>query len=216
MTGRTILLIGPPGAGKTTIAGQLAQVTGVAVIATGQQLRTEIRAQSALGQRIEPLLEQGQLAPDSVMAELMRNWLQRIPIDQDCLLDGYPRSVAQAHMLETILADLDRRVDAVIVLTLDEASIVHRLSGRRICRRDDGQDIILHIDDTAKIAQCLARGVTLVQREDDHPDVIRTRLRLYEQETAPVLAYYTGRVHVHYVNADQPTPAIVNLIRDII
>lgn len=216
MTGQTILLIGPPGAGKTTIAGQLAQATGMAVIATGQQLRDEIRAQSALGRRIEPLLEQGQLAPDSVMAELMRNWLQRIPIDQDCLLDGYPRSVAQAQVLETILADLGRQVDAVIVLTLDEATIVHRLSGRRICRRDDGQDITVHIDDTAKIAQCLAQGSTLVQREDDHPDVIRKRLRLYEQETAPVLNYYTGRVPVHYVNADQPPTAIVTLIRDII
>ncbi len=213
MTAPTILLIGPPGAGKTTIATQLVRETGIAMIATGQQLRTEIRAQTPIGQQIGALLEQGQLVPDSLMAELMRSWLHAIPPSQPCLLDGYPRSVAQAQMLEALLAEQGRQVDAVMVLDLGEATIIHRLSGRRVCHSPDGGDVTLHIDDAETVAQCVARGGVLLQRDDDQPEVIHARLQLYEQATAPVLDFYIARGLVHHVNAEQPLPAIVAAIR---
>ncbi|WP_322496542.1 nucleoside monophosphate kinase [Chloroflexus sp.] len=216
MTAPTILLIGPPGAGKTTIATQLARETGMAIIATGQQLRAEIRDQTPIGQQIGALIEHGQLTPDALIAELMRSWLHAIPPAQPCLLDGYPRSVAQAQMLETLLAEQGRQVNAVIVLDLSEATIIHRLSGRRVCRSPDGRDVTLHIDDTETVAQCLARGGVLLQRDDDQPDVIRARLQLYEQATAPVLDFYAARGLAHHVNADQPPPAIVAAIRAVL
>jgi len=216
VTAKTIVLIGPSGSGKTTIATQLAQATGMAIISTGQQLRAEIHAQSTLGRQIEPLLEQGQLAPDEVMAELMRSWLRAIPPSQDCLIEGYPRSIAQACMLDTILAELGRQLHAVIVLELDGTEIVRRLSGRRIWHKLDGQEETIHIDNATKMAQYLAEGGTLSQREDDQPAVIRARLRIYEQQAKPIIDYYETHVPIYRIHADQSPAAIVAAIRDII
>jgi len=216
VTAKTIVLIGPSGSGKTTIATQLAQATGMAIISTGQQLRAEIHAQSTLGRQIEPLLEQGQLAPDEVMAELMRSWLRAIPPSQDCLIEGYPRSIAQARMLDTILAELGRQLHAVIVLELDGTEIVRQLSGRRIWHKLDGQEETIHIDNATKMAQYLAEGGTLSQREDDQPVVIRARLRIYEQQAKPIIDYYETHVPIYRIHADQSPAAIVAAIRDII
>lgn len=188
----------------------------MAVIATGQRLRAEVHAQSSIGKQIAQLLEQGQFVPDTLMADLLRLWLRDISPAQACLLDGYPRTINQAKMLDTILAELGRQLNAVIVLDLSAETIIHRLSGRRVCRTPDGDDIVLHIDDTTAVADCLARGGVLLQRDDDRPDVIRARLHLYEYETTPVLHFYTMRNLVHYIDAEQPPATITRAILAIL
>ncbi len=216
MSAHTLLLIGPPGAGKTTIAAHLAQTTDIAIIATGHQLRAEIEAQSPLGRQLEPLLEQGYLAPDAIMTELMRAWLKAIPPERDCLIDGYPRSVNQALTLTKLLTESGRRIDAVIVLDLSESAILHRLGGRRICRIAGQPDRTLHVSETEAVARCLAQGGVLIQRDDDRPAVIRARLELYQREIEPILQFYADQGVIHHIDAEQPVAAIVSNIQAVL
>ncbi|NTW04250.1 MAG: nucleoside monophosphate kinase [Oscillochloris sp.] len=196
-------LIGPPGAGKSTISDILIQRIPLAVIATGKQLRHEIATGSLIGREIAPLLEQGHFAPDSLMDRLMRNWLAEVPQRQGFLLDGFPRSVQQALALEGMLADLRRPLDAVIALELSADETVRRLSGRRICV-GIGEPFTLHIDDIATVERCLVSGGTLTQRDDDAPKVILERLRVYAHETAPLINFYQRREMLTHVDAHGP------------
>jgi adenylate kinase len=195
-----LVLIGPPGSGKSTVAAGLRGQIPLTVIATGSRLRREIDAGTTMGLLIEPLLEQGHFAPDPLMLTLMREWLGAVPADQGILLDGFPRSVNQAEVLTTLFAELGRQLHAVIALELDVETAVQRLGGRRICRC--GSDsFVLHIDDAAAVARCQERGGRLEQRDDDHPDVVRERMRVYFAETAPVLDFYTNRGFLIRVDA---------------
>jgi adenylate kinase len=196
-----LVLIGPPGAGKSTIAGRLKSAIPLTVIATGSLLRREIDAGTTMGLLIEPLLDQGHFAPDALMEPLMREWLGAVPVDQGILLDGYPRTVHQAEALSRIFCELGRSLHAVIALDLDVEAAVKRLGGRRICR-GGGESFVLHIDDTAAVARCTERGGRLERRDDDAPDVVRERMRVYAAETAPVLDFYTAAGLVTRVAAD--------------
>jgi adenylate kinase len=202
-----LVLIGPPGAGKSTISDLLVGHLPLAVIATGKRLREEIAAGTAIGREIGPILEQGHFAPDSLMDRLMREWLGRIPAGQGFLLDGFPRTVPQARALEDMLADLGRPLDAVVALELGDDEAVRRLGGRRICM-GGGEPFTLHIDDAEALARCAARGGSLTRRDDDAPDVILERLRVYADETEPLIAFYRQRGLLTSVDAGG-TPAEV-------
>ncbi len=203
----TLVLIGPPGSGKSTIAAELGRSINLTTIATGKRLRDEIASGSPIGLEIEPLLEKGHFAPDSLMDRLMREWLAQVPPETLVLLDGYPRSTHQALALEKMLADLDRPLRLVIALEVDDATLVQRLSGRRICE-SGSEPFILHIDDQEAVARCTTMGGSLVQRDDDQPAVITERLAVYGRETEPLIELYGHNGLLRPVDA-QGTPAEV-------
>jgi adenylate kinase len=212
-----IVLLGPPGAGKSTISEALALEHGLVTIATGQRLRAEIKARTALGREVTPYLERGDLAPDSLMDRLLRSALETLDPEQSFLLDGYPRTMPQAIGLAGTLADYNRTLDLVIALEVGDEEVVRRLSGRRMCE-GAGEPFPVHIDDLASIVRCQERGGRLTQRDDDPPEVVRQRLVVYHEQTQPLLDFYADAGLLHRVDASR-APAevareVLRLIRE--
>jgi adenylate kinase len=191
-----VILLGAPGAGKSTQSRLLSTNFDLVVFATGQMLRDERKRGTALGLLADSYFQKGTLLPDDVMNAMMTERLRAVPADQGVLLDGYPRTVDQAEALDPLLASLGRSLTAVIALELNDEVALHRLGGRRMCE-GLGDPFPLHIDDQESVAACLRLGGRITTRPDDEPAVILERLRVYDEETEPLIGYYesTGLLH---------------------
>jgi adenylate kinase len=198
-----IVLLGPPGAGKSTIAEALVHQYNLVAISTGQRLRAEVKSRTALGREVAAYLEKGDLVPDSLMDRLLRACLETLDPGQGFLLDGYPRTRIQALGLDGTLADYGRQLDMVIALQVGDEEVVRRLSGRRMCE-GAGEPFPVHIDDLASMMRCRERGGELVQRDDDRPEVVRQRLDVYHQQTRPLLDLYAAQHLLRRVDAQGP------------
>ena len=198
-----IVLLGPPGAGKSTIAEALIGERQLVSIATGQRLRAEIKGRTALGRAVQEYLDRGELAPDSLMDRLLRSCLEGLDPQQGFLLDGYPRTIRQARGLVGMLADYRRELDAVIALDVGDEEVVRRLSGRRMCE-GAGEPFPVHIDDLASLLRCQERGGRLVERADDRPEIVRQRLVVYHEQTQPLLEFYADAGLLRRVDANGP------------
>jgi adenylate kinase len=186
---RRLILIGPPGAGKSTVAPALIERDGLARIATGDRLRAEIAAGSALGQAAASFVERGALVPDDMMDRVLRACLDEVGPDRGFLLDGYPRTAHQAAALDALLRERRRVLTGVLLLELPDAEVLRRLGGRRLCS-GAGDPWPLHVDDAEAVARCRAQGGRLVQRDDDRPQVIARRLAIYRADTSPLIDHY--------------------------
>lgn len=195
-----LILTGAPGAGKSTQSRMLKQRFPLMVYATGQILRDEVSEGSTLGLLAEGYFERGTLLPDNVMIAMMTERMRRLPPSRGFLLDGFPRTVPQAEALDDLLARLQRSLTAVISLGLSDEEAVRRLGGRRMCE-GLGEPFPLHVDDTDSVKACLRLGGRLVTRPDDEPEVILERLRVYQEETEPLLDFYRGRGLLHEISS---------------
>jgi adenylate kinase len=206
-----IVLLGPPGAGKSTIAEALTENYYLKVISTGQLLRDQIKARTPLGRSVAGLLDNGNLAPDSLMDRVLRASLETLDPEQGILLDGYPRTMHQALGLSLTLADHDRTLDLVVALDVEDAEVVRRLSGRRICE-GAGDPFPVHVDDLASMLRCRERGGQAIQRDDDRPAVIEQRLAVYHSQTRPILEYYADTGLLRHVDASGSAAAVARLV----
>ena len=172
-----LILLGAPGAGKSTQSRLLRTRFPITVFATGQMLRDEMKQGTALGLLADSYFQKGTLLPDEVMIALMTERLRAVPPTHGVLLDGFPRTDEQAEALDRILADLGRSLTAVIALSLSDEDALHRLGGRRMCE-GLGEPFPLHIDDQESVSACLRLGGRSVRRPDDEPHVIVERLQV--------------------------------------
>ena len=178
-----LLLVGPPGAGKGTQAQFLAAHYSIPHISTGDIFRANLKAGTDLGNQAKAFMDRGELVPDSVTNDMVKDRLTHSDTANGFLLDGFPRNVAQAEVLRAILAEKKTPIDAALELAIDNAEIIKRLSGRRTCR---GCGKVF----PGQLDKCDACGGEVYQRDDDKEEVIARRLEVYAEQTAPIIAFY--------------------------
>jgi adenylate kinase len=194
-----LILLGAPGAGKGTQGTQLAERLGIPKIATGDILRAAVRDQSELGLKARRFMDAGELVPDAVILDLVREAIADPSASSGAIFDGYPRNVAQAESLSGILQEAGRGLDAVVLLEVPDEVIVHRMSGRRT---DPETGNVYHLVHNPPPADAAGR---VVQRPDDQEDTVRHRLRVYAEQTEPLIAHYQrSGVPVHRVDGTRP------------
>jgi adenylate kinase len=184
-----LIIMGPPGAGKGTQSRRLGEHLGVPVISTGEILRDEIKRKTSLGSQAKKLMDKGELIPDALMVGVIEERLRRPDCERGFILDGFPRTVAQADALHKMLGQTGGSVEHAVSLSVPNDELLKRLSGRRTCR-DCGAMYHIIFDTPTNAGLCNKCNGELYQRDDDHEDIISSRLDVYERETAPLLDYY--------------------------
>lgn len=195
-----LILFGPPGVGKGTQAKLLAEESGVQHISTGDMLRAAVAAGSDLGKKAKALMDAGQLVPDDIMIGIVREVLSLPANSRGFILDGFPRTIAQAKALSKIFEDLHVKEFVVINFELDDEELVRRLSNRLVCK-NDGKIFNTDLDGITVGTPCPNCGGELYQRDDDKEETVRKRLRVYHISTAPVIEYYKQRGMVVNIDA---------------
>ncbi|HVH32463.1 MAG TPA: adenylate kinase [bacterium] len=190
-----LIFFGPPGAGKGTQAHLLQQREGIPQISTGDMLRAAIRARTPLGQRAQKFMDAGELVPDDVMIGIVQERLTQPDARRGFVLDGFPRTVTQAHALDRVLEASGRKIDVAVHFDVGDEVIVRRLAGRRVCK----QGHIYHVEASPpKVpGRCDMDGSPLFQRDDDREETVRKRLEVYHRETEPLTDLYRRRGIFH-------------------
>jgi adenylate kinase len=186
----TLILLGAVGVGKGTQAQRLATHLNIPQISTGDILRAEVQAGSELGIRAKEIMNRGELVPDDVIIDMVRKRLEQDDAMRGAIFDGFPRTVPQAQALEGLLKDLELPEPRVVSIEVPQEAIIERLSARRVCTTC-GAVFNLQINtDAIEKHHCAKGEPNIIQRDDDKPDTILERLRIYEEKTLPLVNYY--------------------------
>ena len=206
-----IVFIGPPGAGKSTVAHAVGELLPLDVISTGTLLRAEIATGSLLGQQIAAAIDHGNLVTDEVMHQVLGAYIATLPATHGFILDGYPRTLSQAQYLPTFLAHYGRTLTLVALLDIPDDVVVQRLSGRRMCVTAN-ETFPVHVDDPASLAECHTRGGTLAMRPDDAPEIVVHRVAVYHETTQPLIAYFDQLHLLKRIDARRPADVVAQAI----
>jgi adenylate kinase len=203
------VLVGPPGAGKGTQAQFLSSHLSIPKISTGDIFRDNVSHGTALGRQAQAYMERGDLVPDEVTIAMVTDRLADDDTGAGFLLDGFPRNVPQAETLKKMLTVMETRLDVVLELVVDDDEVVRRLSGRRTCRRC-GRVWHVAFDPPSQPGTCDDCGGELFQRDDDREETIRHRLEVYQQQTAPLVAFYADEGILLGIDATGPVDEITD------
>jgi adenylate kinase len=193
-----VVLLGAPGAGKGTQAQKMIDVYGIPQISTGDILRASVAAGTELGLQAKRYMDAGDLVPDEVVIGLVKTRLAEPDAERGFILDGFPRTTAQAEALDAELVMLGKAIDSAIAITVDPEVIVARLTSRRVCRACGG------ITNALAGTVCPKCGGELYQRDDDNETTVRNRLEVYARSTAPLIDYYRAKGLLHEIDGDRP------------
>lgn len=189
---KTIIFLGPPGAGKGTQSQLLKERDGFVQISTGDILREAVKSQTPLGIEAKKFMDEGKLVPDELIINLIAEKLEELE-NKNIIFDGFPRTVKQAEALKELLIKKGRKIDAVVLFLIPDEEVVKRLAGRRVCPNCGAVYHILY-NPPKNDNVCDKCGTPLIQRDDDKEEVIKRRLEVYHQQTAPLIDYYKDSI----------------------
>jgi adenylate kinase len=202
-----IVLLGPPGSGKGTQAARLREKLDLPHVASGDLFRDNINNETELGQMAKRYMDKGELVPDDITIAMVMDRLGQPDCAEGALLDGFPRTLAQAEALDRELAAEGHRISVVPLITVPDEVVVERLSGRMICRECQATfHKLFNPFQSCPYQKC--EGEYLYQREDDKPETVRSRLQVYRQQTSPLIDYYRDRGVLIEIDGNQPLDAV--------
>ena len=204
---KTLIFLGPPGAGKGTQAEKLVKEKGFIQLSTGDILREAVKNKTPLGLKAKEYMDKGELVPDDLIIGIIKDKLERLK-DKDIILDGFPRTIPQAEALDKILKEVGRNLDAVILFKIPDELVIERLSGRRV---DPKTGKIYHIKYNPP-----PEGVEVIQRDDDKEEVIKHRLEVYHKQTEPLVEFYKKQNKLVEVDASKSPDEVYNQILSVL
>jgi len=209
---RFIVLLGPPASGKGTQAARLREALNLPHVASGDLFRENLKSETELGLKAKVYMDRGDLVPDDVTIAMVMDRLSRPDCADGALLDGFPRTIAQAEALDQALAEKGHKISLVPNITVPDEVLVERVSGRRLCRTC-GEAYHVKFNPPKQPGICDKDGGELYQRDDDKPDTVRQRLKVYWEQTSPLIDYYRRQGVLVEVNGDQPIDAVTADLR---
>nr|WP_274609548.1 adenylate kinase [Mesobacillus boroniphilus] len=210
-----MVLMGLPGAGKGTQADKIVGKYNIPHISTGDMFRAAIKEGTELGLQAKSFMDKGELVPDEVTIGIVRERLSKADCEKGFLLDGFPRTVAQAEALDSMLADLGKKIDFVINIDVDQSILMERLTGRRICK-NCGATYHLVFNPPAKEGVCDRCGGELYQRADDNAETVQNRLDVNVQQTKPLLNFYEDKGYLRNINGQQDIDVVFADIEELL
>jgi adenylate kinase len=211
-----LVLLGPPGGGKGTQAKKLQDEYGLVQLSTGDMLRAAVASGTEIGKRAKDVMEKGQLVSDDIVVGIIAERIEQPDAKKGFILDGFPRTVAQAEALDQMLEQKNLKIDAAIEIRVPDDLIVNRIDGRFTCARC-GEGYNDHFHRPKVEGRCdVCRGGDFIRRPDDNAATVRARLAVYHQQTAPILPFYEGKGVLTVVDGTQPIAKVTELLKEII
>lgn len=210
-----LLIMGPPGAGKGTQAERLTKELNITHISTGDMFREAIKKGTEMGKKAKEYMDRGELVPDEVVVGMVKDRLLQTDCLKGFLLDGFPRTVAQAKALDDTLPELNMTLDAVINIDVPREILIKRLTGRRVCK-ECGSTYHILFNKPQKEGKCDVCGGELYQRSDDNEEAVSNRLDVYEKQTQPLIEYYKEKGVLKNVNGDQEIQKVLHEILSVL